>query len=692
MMAAAQDSIGCNPIITYTLFPDVTPRDKTERTDVPWTELVARIVKAAVYLRKADCPLISLAEYGDALSEAGCIRHAANVRRIFGVELDYDGEEMPPEEAAALLAGAALECVLYTSPSHTEQRPRWRALFPLSEPALPDERATLVARANRVLKGGASRESFTLSQSFYIGRIRGALYVAIPIHGRTVDQAADLEPLYFTGDGSTGKTKVSTVTDAELRERFRSGDGRYEAMLSLSARWAARGMSAPDIAANLTALLEQGNTTKNADGIDLLTRVEPMATSAVAKFGETRRRQAEPIAAELAPVEAYEDEPPTDQAPTEPVAPGPTETVSFDPDQCRVSLDVFENAPPAPEMVVHGYLPCDIAVRYGEGGTGKTTLSLYEAIHIILGQPILGFEVMRPGPVLMLSGEDDRRRIEYRLHHVCKALQLSAEAVRYVQARLYVIDASAVRIPLVVGAEYDQLVETVHLQRLIDAYGPIGLAATYIDPAVSFGPGERYVNDGEQALMTALRRFRREVGGGLFLQHHVSKQASRDAVADQYAGRGGAAMSDAARAVHVLLKHDLAKSDLPLPPTIAAEEVQKGRVLRSHVPKLTDGHAHPDAIWIRRTDGWGFERVAAARPEDAIERALREVVAFVRAQARDAVRHTPRSLRDRAPQLRLTKRQIEAAVEHGLMNGALVERALPDDEKRGARKTFLEAV
>src|SRR5688572_14144632 len=164
-------------LITYTLFPDVTPATKTERADIPWEQLVENIKTAPTYINKGACPLISLAEYGELRTDKDCLRHANNVQRVFGVELDYDGEQMPIEEAAAILQRANICSVLYTSPSHTPQAPRWRALLPLSEPALPDKRREYVARANRLLGGIASRESFTLSQSFYIGRVRGAEYV-----------------------------------------------------------------------------------------------------------------------------------------------------------------------------------------------------------------------------------------------------------------------------------------------------------------------------------------------------------------------------------------------------------------------------------------------------------------------------------------------------------------------------------
>jgi KaiC/GvpD/RAD55 family RecA-like ATPase len=279
---------GADPLITYTIFADRTAASKTERADVPFSDLCERIRNAPSYPRKDACPWISLCEYGDVRTAKNSLRHAANVRRIFGVEIDYDGEQVSIDEATARLGAAGLEAVLYTSPSHTRERPRWRVLLPLSDPAPPEKRAEFVGRANRALGGVASRESFTLSQSYYIGRVADREYETRETHGRTIDLAADLEAQYFIGgDGATRDERGRDMrSDADLRAAFATGHGRYETMQKLSSRWAAKGMAADDIEAVL--LWELGDASLNADGVDLRSRATALAESAVRKFGETR--------------------------------------------------------------------------------------------------------------------------------------------------------------------------------------------------------------------------------------------------------------------------------------------------------------------------------------------------------------------------------------------------------------------
>ncbi len=273
--------------LTFTQFPSVTPHTKTEITE-SWPEFVARLRAIPTYRTKRACPLISLCAYGDEVTTKGSIRHADNVLAAHGIEIDYDAELMSPEEAAEALQMAGVLAVVVTSASHKPKAPRWRAYLPLSAPVAPEQRRELAGRANRILGGVASRESFTLSQSYYVGRVASVEYQVLEAEGRPIDRVGDIEPLYPAGKTTPAGERDAT-TDADLRGAFERGEDRYTAMLKLSSRWAARGMAADDIAANLEALIDgAGKGAENADGIDLRARVAGIADSAVDKFGDTR--------------------------------------------------------------------------------------------------------------------------------------------------------------------------------------------------------------------------------------------------------------------------------------------------------------------------------------------------------------------------------------------------------------------
>jgi hypothetical protein len=389
------------PLITYTVFPDVWPKEKTEHADTPWIELVRTLANPPHYMSKAACPLLSLCEYGDNVSDKGYLRHAANIQRVHGIEVDYDGEEVSPEEAQTRLQAAGLISVIYTSASYTDGAPRWRAILPLSEAAAPAQRALFVARANRALGGIASRESFTLSQSFYFGQVRGAKYKWFETHGRCVNEAADLEALFHQAEGTDPKTGRDTRSNQQLLEAFARGDGRYESMLKLSSRWAARGMAYDDVVAALNELLESSGSSLNADGIDLRSRIEPMAASAVRKFGgtmpEVRIGALPEVPAELPPFrledyatlpEALGMERVIEPETPESVAAATESALGFKVELRHVADIVEENR--EPEWLLHRVLEAKVvAVLAGPRASFKSFIALDWAMRIAMsGQPV----------------------------------------------------------------------------------------------------------------------------------------------------------------------------------------------------------------------------------------------------------------------------------------------------------------
>ena len=69
---------------------------------------------------------------------------------------------------------------------------------------------------------------------------------------------------------------------------------------------------------------------------------------------------------------------------------------------------------------------------------------------------------------------------------------------------------------------------------------------------MSFGVGEARINDAEQGLIESMRIFRHYLGCCVQGVHHTGKANARDKALDQYAGRGGSALSDGARMIAVM--------------------------------------------------------------------------------------------------------------------------------------------
>lgn len=137
---------------------------------------------------KAALPWLKLASFGDRPTPRGSLRNNANVLAISGVEADYDQGKVSVAEAARLLKAAGIEALIYTSPSHLEDLPRWRVLCPTSHPLPGASRAELVGRLNYVLGGVLATESFTLSQAYYYGQTPDSLDPeAVIVPGQPID-------------------------------------------------------------------------------------------------------------------------------------------------------------------------------------------------------------------------------------------------------------------------------------------------------------------------------------------------------------------------------------------------------------------------------------------------------------------------------------------------------------------------
>jgi hypothetical protein len=168
----ADDGIG-DPKVHITFFKDF--KANTCTTDsVTLSELCERVLNASAR-EKGKLPWLKLAVFGKNRSDKASLRHDANVLEITGCELDYDGEQISFVDALTALKALRIHALIYTSPSHSPAKPRWRILAPTSKPCHARVRAKIVARINGYLKAElcaanvAEPESFTLSQAYYYG-------------------------------------------------------------------------------------------------------------------------------------------------------------------------------------------------------------------------------------------------------------------------------------------------------------------------------------------------------------------------------------------------------------------------------------------------------------------------------------------------------------------------------------------
>ena len=230
--------------IAVTIFKNLGAKSKAGHQ---WSlrELLDEIVQTEA-AEKKDLPLLKLATFGQNKTDKGSVRHDANMITVSGVEGDYDAERITPQEAARRFRKAKVACVIYTSASHTPEKPRWRVLVPFSDELLPEQRNQMLARVNGLVDGTLSHESFTLSQAFYFGDAVGK-YPAdcYEVDGDYLDLRDDLDDGAFlpelvkaktTGEGrreSTELDEAQMLFDRDLE----SGKLQEALEAALEYRW-----------------------------------------------------------------------------------------------------------------------------------------------------------------------------------------------------------------------------------------------------------------------------------------------------------------------------------------------------------------------------------------------------------------------------------------------------------------------
>lgn len=143
---------------------------------------------------KDDLQYLKLAWFGNRPSDKNCLRNNANVDGLSGSVAEHDASTMSFDEAVRRLREARVTALVYTSPSNTEAKPRWRVVAPTSESCPPDLHSRLIARLNGILGGVLSGESFTLSQSYYFGKINGNPYHRVEMtFGEYINLRDDLD-------------------------------------------------------------------------------------------------------------------------------------------------------------------------------------------------------------------------------------------------------------------------------------------------------------------------------------------------------------------------------------------------------------------------------------------------------------------------------------------------------------------
>lgn len=283
------------------------------------------------------------------------------------------------------------------------------------------------------------------------------------------------------------------------------------------------------------------------------------------------------------------------------------------------------SAPTEFPFLVDRLFPIEVGVFIATGGVGKTTLLIWMITRIALEMDILGHPVNVQRPkILILSNEDGADRWGQRLREICKAMSLTDEQQAIIDSNIFFEDFSGEDVRLGGPTADGDLALNSTTQDLIDAYKDVGLSMVVLDPLQGFNPGDRFVNDGMQLLITAARRICKGLNSFTLLVHHMNKVQAQAGEVVQHGGRGGTALGDGARFEAQVVAHNTrpkkgtARSKEVFMPLSIGEEMlgENGTAYAIHIHKLTDAKRPMQPYWIYR-QGFRFEH----HPNDNIEMA-----------------------------------------------------------------------
>ena len=252
------------------------------------------------------------------------------------------------------------------------------------------------------------------------------------------------------------------------------------------------------------------------------------------------------------------------------------------------------------------WAPQDITLTSAIGGVGKSTIKLYEAICLALGEPFLGFKCLKPGRTLFIIGEDTEEKYISMMGRIANQIGIKDQPHK-IQAILNgVVIKRAKNFPLVMHDKKlnNYVPNTDNIAKLKEAIDDLRPVQIVFDPIGMFGGSEASGNDGARALMEAMHEIMDMSDAAIDLISHVGKDSHTRKDTGQFSARGATSMANHSRVVRTLLK--LNEDEYR---EITGEELEdETTAIQCFVSKFSDGSPILDRPFIILRKGFLFTR------------------------------------------------------------------------------------
>lgn len=199
----------------------------------------------------------------------------------------------------------------------------------------------------------------------------------------------------------------------------------------------------------------------------------------------------------------------------------------------------------------------DISITTADGGTGKTTMKLYEAICLALGDRFLGFECKQSGKTLFITGEDTAEKLGAMIGVILKQMGLLDNSPEN-NAKVDIVLKSIVvkkdaDLCLIAKDKQGFLYPNPQaLEKLLQAVADIKPKMIVFDPIASFWGSESALNDMNKAVTKFMSELVHKSHACVEMINHMGKSSSANKDMSQFAGRGGSGLPSNSRVSRVM--------------------------------------------------------------------------------------------------------------------------------------------
>lgn len=252
----------------------------------------------------------------------------------------------------------------------------------------------------------------------------------------------------------------------------------------------------------------------------------------------------------------------------------------------------------------------DIEIITADGGTGKTTMELCEAVCLALGDRFLGFECKAPGGrTLYITGEDTEQKLAAMLGQILKQMGL-LEGPNADPHKMEIVRQS-----IVIKKDSDLCLISkdkqgfIHMNKdamnkVLEAVHDFKPKMIIFDPIASFWGSESALNDMNKAVTKFMARLVEESGACVKMINHMGKSSSQNKDMSQFAGRGGTGLPSNSRVSKVLRTVDTAEYR-----EMTGQDLDEGKTaILCQINKFSDGSAFYNKPFLIIREGYLFTR------------------------------------------------------------------------------------